>query len=94
MARSRREQQLSTANGWLSLFVAILTIVSTVLGILYGKAKVATVQIEQGENGPLEIRIVNLPDMYGDLLAENERLKAELNKAAPANAPPVTMPIT
>ena len=82
------EKKWSRLDTFLSIVASIATISSIILGYLFTSAKNATVQIDQ-PNGPIEVKLVDFPDVYGDLKAENERLKAELkqkeNQAGQAN---------
>jgi len=73
------EKKWSVLDSILSVLASIATIASIILGFLLSDAKNATVQIEQ-PGGPLEVRLVDFPDVYSDLKAENERLKAELEQ--------------
>ncbi|MCL1951749.1 MAG: hypothetical protein FWF60_02860 [Oscillospiraceae bacterium] len=82
------EKKWSRLDTFFSILASIATVVSIAFGMLYTNAKNATVQIDQ-PNGPIEVKLVDFPDVYGDLKAENERLKAELkqkeNQAGQAN---------
>ena len=72
------EKRWSGLDTFLSVLASVATILSFVFGFLYNSAVNATVKIEQDEGKPLEIKIVDFPDLFGKLQEENERLKEEL----------------
>ena len=86
---------LSSLEMILSILASLATVGSIVFAMLWGNAKSATVQIEQEPGKPIEIRIVDLPEIYDNLFKEKEKLKEELDQqneqTIPVNVPATTL---
>jgi len=77
MSKAEKEKKgLSILEKVLSIVTSITTIGCGVFGLLWNDAKNATVQIDQ-PNGPLEVRLVDFPGVYGNLMDEKEGLETE-----------------
>jgi len=74
------KKRWSTLDTVLSILASVLGILSVVFGVLYNNAKNVTVEIEQADGKPLEIKVVDFPEKYNELLSKIEFLESKIEE--------------
>jgi len=86
-------KKLSKLEKILSIAASVLAIVSIAFGWLWGTARNATTEIVQPD-GPLEVRLVDLPDFIDALQRENESLRENFEQDAQVDEPEMQVQTT